>query len=223
MFPLGFAAFFAFIVKGFDFEYRAPYPLFVKKTLTMFSISLGYLRNQFTTKAVTVQSELSSGSRLRLPLERSAKEQINYTKWIYSDSSKKLISRIKKSYLVEDQPHLVKVDGSVDGILLRCSKTYSKEVLYYLFDYLMDSLLEKGFWLRNAFQESFSINGNFIEVDRFDMVYDQSGQEFELTIESKDGKPIEIIGRDVSSFNKNGKPSDTKIISKYILNTLSIG
>lgn len=189
----------------------------------MFSISIGYLRNQFSSRTIGTKVSRTSGSRLSLPLERTAKEQINYTKWMYSENFKKLISKIKKAYLVEDVPHLVQLDKASDGILLRFSKNFRKDEFFYLFDYLKDELLDKGFWLKNAVQESFTIHGKFIEVERFDLVFGKSGQEFELTIESKDGRPIEIIGRNVSGM-LDEKPVERKdkVISNEILSTLSL-
>ena len=161
----------------------------------MFSLSLEFLKTG--VEQVTETPAISSfnrGAKLTLPLERTALEQINYTKWFYSDDSKRLCKTIRDSYLTDKTNSYLKLNEKENSFALNIPVNVSSDEFFFLLDYIKEKVLNKGFELRDAIQEAISNETSYIEFEIFYLFNPITQQYVTLEIRSYKGKPQNITG-----------------------------
>jgi hypothetical protein len=171
----------------------------------MFSLSFEYLKRD-------TNSPLSKGpmgpkkgvkSNLVLPLERTAEEQLNYTKWFYSQESKKLVKHIKDVYQSESDSilQLNYVDNSFQLTIPENEQNHQQ--YFFLFDYIKDKIMTHGFELEDAVQEAISFDYGFVELEIIYLYNISTHQHVNLEIRTIAGRVLNIFGQCTSGTDKN--------------------
>jgi len=161
----------------------------------MFSLSLEILKARVKESAEAPSiSAYTEGTKLTLPLERTALEEINYTKWYYSDASKLLFNQIKESFENDKENSFLKLNAKENTFVLNKPFNTSSDELYFLFDYIKNKVLGKGFELRDAIQEAISNETSYIEFEIFYLYHPITQQYVTLEIRSYKGAPVNITG-----------------------------
>jgi len=162
----------------------------------MFSLSLEYLKRELDQPInVFSRSKKPSSTKLTLPLERTALEQINYTKWYYSEDSKKTLRMIKDSHLTSSNNGLLKLNYQENSFVLANPLPGKSDEFYFLFDYLKDKMVKKGFEVKDSVQEAISNGANYIEIEIFYLYNSTTKQYITLEIRSFKGSPLNITGQ----------------------------
>jgi len=179
----------------------------------MFSLSLEFFKAGVKDDSQSPSiSALKDGTKLTLPLERTALEQINYTKWYYSDSSNLLFSKIKESYKNDGINSFLKLNVNQNTFALNKPVNTSSDEFYFLFDYIKDSVINKGFELRDAIQEAISNETSYIEFEIFYLYHPVTQQYITLEIRSYKGSHLNITGHCSSLDNVNGSVSEVRFL-----------
>ena len=160
----------------------------------MFSLSLEYLKQGLSQDAKNISDSTSGSTKLTLPLERTALEQINYTKWFYSEDSKNMLNMIKKSHVSLLNGGFLELNKKENSFVLSNPLPSNQDEFYFMFDFLKDKLVDKGFELKDAIQEAISNTTNYIEVEIFFLYNELTQEHITLEIRSFKGSPLNIKG-----------------------------
>ena len=180
----------------------------------MFSLSLEFLRTEkSTSSSISVASQAIEGNKLSLPLERTALEQMNYTKWYYSGDSKKLISRVKDSYLNSPNTGLLHLNQQENSFVIDKPINISTDEFYYLFDYIKEKTIERGFELKDSVQEAISNNTHFVEFEIFYLFNSSTQQYITIEVRSYKGVPMSISGNCSYADNTIQPVKDTRFFN----------
>lgn len=162
----------------------------------MFSLSLEYLKRDLDQPIEGFSpSKKSSSTKLTLPLERTALEKINYTKWYYSDESKNILRVIKESHLRDSNNGVLKLNYQENSFVLLNPLPRKSDEFYFLFDYLKDKMVSNGFVVKDSVQEAISNHTNYIEIESFYLFDEVTKQNLTLEIRSFKGSPLNITGQ----------------------------
>lgn len=131
---------------------------------------------------------------LTLPLERTALEELNYTKWVYSAESTRLKLLIKKDFLNFTKSEVLTFNSKQNSFLLQNPEPQKVDQFYYLFDLLKETILNFGFSVEKAVKESTTRDNKYVEIERYVLVNPELHQILKIEIVSAKGKNLEIIG-----------------------------
>lgn len=166
----------------------------------MFSLSLEFFKNGVENKTQTPRiATFNRGAKLTLPLERTALEQINYTKWFYSEDSKRLLKTIRDSYVTDKPNGYLQINEIENSFAVNIPINVTSDEFFFLLDYIKERILNKGFVLRDAIQEAISNETSYIEFEIFYLFNPVTQQYVTLEIRSYKGIPQNITGSCSSS------------------------
>ncbi len=179
----------------------------------MFSISLEYLKPRISPRVKSAsQANGNSKANLRLPLERTALEQVNYTKWYYSDESKKIRNIVKEDFLSFSGKNLIQFNYKDNSFELANPVPNAKDDFYFLLDYIKDSFLAQGYFPKDSVLESISHDYNYIEIEFFYLVNEETNESITLEIRRDSDKPLNIKGFYTTETHKSPKSEESEFI-----------
>ena len=171
----------------------------------MFSLSFEYLKRD-TKSPISkgpVAPKKNTKSNLSLPLERTAEEQLNYSKWFYSPESKKLLKDIKDAYNADSPDSILKLDFKENSFQLTVSENEKNhDQFFYLFEYIKDKIMTHGFELEDAVQEAISFDYGFVELEIIYLYNITTHQHVNLEIRTIAGNVLNIYGQCTSQSDQ---------------------
>ncbi|UTW65197.1 hypothetical protein KFE94_10980 [bacterium SCSIO 12643] len=182
---------------------------------------IAQIENFFTTIFSSRDDErlnrFGEESVLRLPLERTALEQISYTNWLYGGGITKTLEEIRHTQLLEEEEQSMRFDYEDNSFCIRQTIDTKLDEFYFLFDYVKEIYLGEGYRVTDAIKESKSDLDRYIETERYVLIDSSTHHLVKLEIISEHGQPLKIVGwgyptdDDVSHVNQ---PRFFKIVSE---------
>ena len=133
-------------------------------------------------------------SVLRLPLERTALEQINYTNWLYGGGVSKMLEIISQTQYAEEVEDCLQFNHSENTFYISQTEGIKTDEFYFLFDYIKEIYLGHGYRVTDAIKESKSENSRYIETERYVLIDSYTHHLVKLEIVSEHGKILQIAG-----------------------------
>lgn len=159
---------------------------------------IAQIENFFTTIFSSRDSELlnrfNGDSVLRLPLERTALEQISYTNWLYGGGITQTLEEIRNYRLLEDEECCMLFNSENNSFCIRQTMETELDEFYFLFDYIKEIYLGEGYRLTDAIKESKSAKDRYIETERYVLIDSDTHHLVKLEIISEHGQPLKIVG-----------------------------
>jgi len=156
-------------------------------------------------------------SVLRLPLERTALEQISYTNWLYGGGITRTLEEIRHAQLLEESESSIRFSYEDNSFCILQTHETKLDEFYFLFDYIKEIYLGEGYRVTDAIQESKSDMDRYIETERYVLIDSTTHHLVKLEIISENGEPLKIVGwgyptdDDVSHINQ---PRFFKIVNE---------
>jgi hypothetical protein len=136
----------------------------------------------------------NSGTVLKLPLERTAIEQINYAKWLYGGRLDSLLNEVKGLEYAEDDSEYIKFNYSKNTFTFEHPDGWDTDEFYFLFDFLKEKYLDNGYRVTNAQKEAYSEKGQYKEIERYTLIDSHTNHLIKLEVISIQGQKIKIVG-----------------------------
>lgn len=154
----------------------------------------GFVESLFEEKSTKDTFEVRKGSILRLPLERTAIEQINYAQWLYGGRVEEMLHHVKELEYNEDNDDYVKFDYNHNTFTFNQPKEWLTDEFYFFFDYIKEMYLSNGYRVTDAIKESKTGNGCFKETERYILIDSITHHLIKLEIVSIPGQKVKIVG-----------------------------
>jgi hypothetical protein len=139
-------------------------------------------------------ADISSGSVLKLPLERNALEQTKYATWLYGDGLKNTIANIKRLQVGNDSRDVFQFDYSSNTFLLSKPEGLASDDFYFLFDYIKEVFIDNDYRITNAVKEGISMKETYAERERYVLINSYSHHLVKLEVIKEEGKAPKMIG-----------------------------
>ncbi len=152
----------------------------------------------YVTKSVTV---------LKLPLERTAIEQINYAKWLYGGRLTSLLKEVKTLEYSEDDSEYIKFNYTKNTFTFNIPTGWDTDEFYFLFDYIKERYLDNGYKVTGALKEAYSEKGSYKEIERYTLIDSQTNHLIKLEVISIAGQKIKIVGWGYPTDDGASKPN----------------
>jgi hypothetical protein len=134
------------------------------------------------------------GTVLRLPLERTAIEQINYAQWLYGGRVDELLHHVKELEYNEDNSDYIKFNYTQNTFTFSQPKEWLTDEFFFFFDYIKEMYLSKGYRVTDAIKESKTGNGCYKETERYILIDSITHHLIKLEIISIPGQKTKIVG-----------------------------
>jgi hypothetical protein len=156
------------------------------------------IENFFTTVFLDRNDERSTDSNeesiLRLPLERTALEQINYTNWLYGGGVTKMLDEISRTQLSEEIDDCLQFNYSENTFFIHRASGIKLDEFYFLFDYIKEMYLGHGYRVTDAIKELKSESSKYVEIERYVLIDSHTHHLVKLEIVSEHGEILQIAG-----------------------------
>ena len=136
----------------------------------------------------------NSGTMLKLSLERTAIEQINYAKWLYGGRLTNLLEEVKSLEYSDDDSEYIKFNYTKNTFTFDIPTGWDTDEFYFLFDYLKERYLDNGYKVTDAVKEAYSEKGLYKEVERYTLIDSHTNHLIKLEVISVQGEKIKIVG-----------------------------
>jgi len=136
----------------------------------------------------------NSNSTLQLPLERTAREQINYAQWLYGGRVKQLLSEVHELEYADENEEYIQFNYAKNSFTFNHPEGWSTDEFYFLFDYLKEVYLDNGYRVTDAIKESKSKENCYKDTERYILIDSVTHHLVKLEVVSIRGKVLKIIG-----------------------------
>ncbi|MGB1003400.1 MAG: hypothetical protein ACPGVC_04175 [Salibacteraceae bacterium] len=178
-----------------------------------------FLESLFDSKRTNVTYDATKGSKLILPLERNAAEQIKYANWLYGTGLNRALNLIKELQITGSEKDCFVFNYSNNSFHFSKPLGLGSDEFYFLFDYLKETFLEHDYQMIEAVKEGCSRQESYIEVERYSLVNSITKHSIKLeVINDRINRPYFLgtgypIDMDSSSINN---PAFFRIIKSMI-------
>lgn len=140
------------------------------------------------------ESVADMGSVLRLPLERTASEQTLYAQWLYGGRLDEILHELRAMEYAEDQSNYIKFDYKSNTFTFDKPTTWNSDDFYFLFDFIKEKYLKKGYRVTDAIKEFKSGADCHQETESYVLIDSVTHHLIKLRVISGLGKSPQIIG-----------------------------
>ena len=134
------------------------------------------------------------GSVLKLRLERTAREQIGYAKWLYGGIIKKQMKIIRDlafEYVAEDY---IQFNFKKNTFAFEQPIEWGTDDFYFLFDYIKEMYIENGYRVTDAIKETKTVDSMFKNTETYILIDSITHHLVKLEVISIKDEPNKIVG-----------------------------
>ena len=176
------------------------------------------LINDFVESLFTEESKESfldskDGSVLKLPLERTAREQIGYAKWLYGGRIKQQIQVARALSFEDGSKDYLKFNYKKNTFTFVQPDGWLTDDFYFLFDYLKEVYLENGYRVTDAIKESKTADTCFKNTETYILIDSATHHLVKLEVVSINDEPIRIVGWGYPTDDNSSKVNQPRFFS----------
>lgn len=153
-----------------------------------------FVESIFTEESMESILDAKEGSVLKLRLERTAREQIGYAKWLYGGRIKKQMQVVRELAFEEGAKDYIQFNFKKNSFTFVQPAEWLTDDFYYLFDYLKEVYLENGYRVTDAIKETKIADSCFKNTETYILIDSVTHHLVKLEVVSINDQPNKIVG-----------------------------
>ena len=153
-----------------------------------------FVESFFTEESKASIMDSKEGSKLKLPLERTAREQIGYAKWLYGGRLQKQMKIVRDLAFEQGADDYIQFNFKKNTFNFEQPEKWNTDDFYFLFDYLKEMYLDNGYRVTDAVKETKIADDCFKNTETYVLIDSVTHHLVKLEVISINEEPNRIVG-----------------------------